>query len=659
MTDLTPVASLDPVVQLETTDRALAGTGNPMNRQAQALLNRDAFRAQQISDMVADLTLLRSIGRPIKDFGVVGDGIVDDTAAMALVGAYNGPVSAAGLTISTNSFTVSAALKLEAGTLKFRSAGQRITISTNNARFRNVDFDCNGFEVNVAAIRIPVGSLNYSFENCSVSNIVGTGATDNQYAMYIDADDTVGRISGCTYKNISNFSDPAPLSAFCGAMLISATATGAKDLKITNCTGENIFSDNIAGDIANSDADGIRLFGPAATLRSNIHITNFTSIDVQKSGIKTSGHKGIHVDGVIVTNNRPEVAMVAGVRFQAADESVLSNFNLSGRMRVGVNIRSRNTLVNGVNYNPIDVARDTVDAGLIQMQSDDTFVTEGITVTGVRGRNVALPFNFDLTGVTVAEAFRNIVFDDFETTNMSVAGADSSKVRRTNGIVLRGVNLLDPNEACVTPISFESVQALKIEGGILEGRRALLEWIPGANGCSNITIDGTRFRRPDSQTSVASYPTVVLQDNVGGALEDVRVKDIKISVPSYAASSNQDVMQCNVTNSHIDGVDIRFRNVGTNPPNRLITGIFVDSRVANVKVSSAAALTVPAGVAYAVDLQSGSLRNQIAGIHNTACRGVRANAGANNNLIDTVSAKLNAITDSGTGNTSGSSLIIP
>lgn len=50
MTNLTPVASLDPVVQLETTTLALGGTGNPMNRQAQALLNRDAFREQQIAD---------------------------------------------------------------------------------------------------------------------------------------------------------------------------------------------------------------------------------------------------------------------------------------------------------------------------------------------------------------------------------------------------------------------------------------------------------------------------------------------------------------------------------------------------------------------------------------------------------------------------------
>lgn len=49
MTDLIPVAILSPVPQLETTDRALAGTGNPMNRQAQALLNRDKFREEQIA----------------------------------------------------------------------------------------------------------------------------------------------------------------------------------------------------------------------------------------------------------------------------------------------------------------------------------------------------------------------------------------------------------------------------------------------------------------------------------------------------------------------------------------------------------------------------------------------------------------------------------
>lgn len=43
MTNLTPISSFDPVVQLETSTPALGGPGGPMNQQAQALLNRDAY----------------------------------------------------------------------------------------------------------------------------------------------------------------------------------------------------------------------------------------------------------------------------------------------------------------------------------------------------------------------------------------------------------------------------------------------------------------------------------------------------------------------------------------------------------------------------------------------------------------------------------------
>jgi len=43
MTDLTPVPSFDPVVQLETTTLALGGVSGPMNFQAQSLLNRTQF----------------------------------------------------------------------------------------------------------------------------------------------------------------------------------------------------------------------------------------------------------------------------------------------------------------------------------------------------------------------------------------------------------------------------------------------------------------------------------------------------------------------------------------------------------------------------------------------------------------------------------------
>lgn len=54
MTDLTPIPALTPVPQLETNTLALGGTGNPMNQQAQALLNRDAYRGEQIAAAAED-----------------------------------------------------------------------------------------------------------------------------------------------------------------------------------------------------------------------------------------------------------------------------------------------------------------------------------------------------------------------------------------------------------------------------------------------------------------------------------------------------------------------------------------------------------------------------------------------------------------------------
>jgi hypothetical protein len=61
MADLTPIPALDGVYQLETNDLALAGSspGQVMNRQAQALLNRDAYRGQEIEAVSNSVTTLR------------------------------------------------------------------------------------------------------------------------------------------------------------------------------------------------------------------------------------------------------------------------------------------------------------------------------------------------------------------------------------------------------------------------------------------------------------------------------------------------------------------------------------------------------------------------------------------------------------------------
>jgi hypothetical protein len=52
MTNLVPFASLDNVVQLETSTAALGGAGAPMNQQGQALLNRTAYIIAQLANYI-------------------------------------------------------------------------------------------------------------------------------------------------------------------------------------------------------------------------------------------------------------------------------------------------------------------------------------------------------------------------------------------------------------------------------------------------------------------------------------------------------------------------------------------------------------------------------------------------------------------------------
>lgn len=72
MTDLTPVSELTPVVQLETNTLALGGTGSPMNQQAQALLNRTQYIADQINTIDTFQEEIQDQADPAKGTSFVG-----------------------------------------------------------------------------------------------------------------------------------------------------------------------------------------------------------------------------------------------------------------------------------------------------------------------------------------------------------------------------------------------------------------------------------------------------------------------------------------------------------------------------------------------------------------------------------------------------------
>lgn len=87
MTNLVPAAELTPVIQLETTDRNLAGPYGPLNFQAQALLNRTEYLKNQIAGLQVEIdslspgaaNALRTELGYASGAGLVGAHLLDDS----------------------------------------------------------------------------------------------------------------------------------------------------------------------------------------------------------------------------------------------------------------------------------------------------------------------------------------------------------------------------------------------------------------------------------------------------------------------------------------------------------------------------------------------------------------------------------------------------
>jgi hypothetical protein len=620
----------------------------------------DRFKTYSTGTVGEALGLGTGAARPIRSFGVVGDGVADDTAAMAAVAAYSGSVvGSADLVILTDSLTFTGALQLDlqGGSIKMRTAFQRHTVNASGVSFRRCVFDGAGLNVNVAFFRIPTTYSFWSFEQCTFKDITGIAGSANQYGIYADLDNAVFRISDTWFTNISNVSNGTPTSAFCGAMLLSATTTGALDGRLESLTMNNIFCTGIAGNINNSDADGIRVFGPVATVNSNLQMLGINCVDVQKSGIKTSGVSGLIVDGVNIYNDRSDIGMIAGVRFQAADDSIIKNINLKGRMTRGVNLRAKNVIVDGVMFQPIDTARDVMSSGLIQLQSDDTHKTRHVKVCNVVATNVTQAFDLDTAGTTVPSVFEFIEFHHWDVTMVpTVSAGTASRVQKATHIILDHVYLWDPQAALINSIAFTDVTNFKAHYCRFEARREMFTWSPGCNG---IEFDGCSFLRQDI-AATENLRMLLLRDTSAGALDRVTVRDATFSCPAYSSVGNQQCVFIAATNAVVDGVTIYVRDAGANvsPPSGWIGGIGSGMKISDVKVSSQSALTNGSG-GYAVDISTSLTGSVVTDIMNNSGPGVRASAGGNNNLIDSVAGKVTAVSNAGTGNTVGSAHVLP
>lgn len=133
MTDLTPTPALTPVPQLETNTLALGGTGNPMNQQAQALLNRDAFRAQQIEEAAG---LANGLREDLEDSvsPAKGSGIPTFNPALSY------PAGSAGAQIKANKEEIEGLANIDGASKVGHSYGETYPPATVGYAIRSTEF---------------------------------------------------------------------------------------------------------------------------------------------------------------------------------------------------------------------------------------------------------------------------------------------------------------------------------------------------------------------------------------------------------------------------------------------------------------------------------------------------------------------------------------
>jgi hypothetical protein len=327
----------------------------------------------------------------VRRFGVVGDGVSDDTAAM-LQAIRTGQ----SLDIGNLSILISSRLIFNqngqqiyghsGGTLRWNgpATDRLLDVRANDVQFHSVVFDGNRQQVKGGLLYWLDNSARPALVKCRITNISGThvgGTTsndsNNQYGLIISPYGVEAfNIEACTFDNIANDNSgangvkPATGLGYTGGIIFTRDTFTNPDTPqtvfssgaIRRCHFSNIVTVlakglTTANQVEYNDADGIRFYGSrAVTTHLPVEVAHCDFVDCGKRAIKGSAARGvsIHDISVVATTNLP-YQMVTGVKIDGDDfelRNVIGNFPRS--MPVYFMIQShdsRNIRVDGVSCN--------------------------------------------------------------------------------------------------------------------------------------------------------------------------------------------------------------------------------------------------------------------------------------------------------------------
>jgi len=294
-------------------------------------------------------------GEDVRHFGVVGNGIADDTDAMLKAIGTGQPLEIGNLRIRITRRLVlnkqGQHVHGRGGTLLYDgpATDRLLDIDANGVCFQNVRFDGNARQVRACLVYVRSNAARARFVSCWFTHIKGThvgGSTSNnsnsQYGLMISPYGVAGfEVAGCTFAEIyndnagANGTRPIAGLGFAGGIFFltddfvspATPQTIPTSGQIHDCLFENIKTIlasglSLADSIEFQDAEGIRFYGDGVSGHTALHVSVHDCVfyDCSKRAIKGSVARGVKVSNItVIATSALQYPMVTAVKVDGDD----------------------------------------------------------------------------------------------------------------------------------------------------------------------------------------------------------------------------------------------------------------------------------------------------------------------------------------------------